>query len=506
LDVYTPHKKASVNNNNDDDDGNADYDPKDNAHNPTTSSTTTTTPKRDVVVVLVMGSAWLGHRPYIYWGTDWWNQSAPQQICDQLGYTCIAIRHSGAFLRIPKPVWIVSTTTTATATTAASFIISVMILLIGTLRTVVEQRSAGGEFLSTVHSDADVDSSPFGVISMTMIMILVMSCTMLYTFLYWESQGAATIEDMVHDVSTALSYIDTNGKDWGLHSKHNDSKSDTDRDEQDTLIPVVFGGYSSGAHIAATLLTSSTISPLILQPRQSSSLKHLQIVSVLYLSGVLDVPSSSWIMTLLSYGVLGKGPTNVPSPLQTLRTHYRYTDNDDEDENRHPQQQQQQQLVKTSSTPSMTRTSSSLSASSTRSLSSSKLSTNARNKQNNNTSTNRNRTTVHHRFGLPPHILIGAKYEVFGLPQLDSAFCSITYSTILQQTLHVPTNCIVLPQWSVNHWSILSSTPLLDALRTSLSSISVTTTTIATTITTSPSSSTSDQNDLVDTPNEGETM
>ena len=46
------------------------------------------------VVALVVGSAWLGHRPEIYLGTSWWNSAGPRAVA-RLGYTCVCIRHRG---------------------------------------------------------------------------------------------------------------------------------------------------------------------------------------------------------------------------------------------------------------------------------------------------------------------------------------------------------------------------------------------------------------------------
>jgi hypothetical protein len=47
-------------------------------------------------VVLVVGSAWLGHRSFIYNQTSWWNSSGPKAVA-RLGYTCVCIRHRGSF-------------------------------------------------------------------------------------------------------------------------------------------------------------------------------------------------------------------------------------------------------------------------------------------------------------------------------------------------------------------------------------------------------------------------
>jgi len=46
--------------------------------------------KKDTVVALVVGSAWLGHRSFVYSPTSWWNSSGPKSISD-LGYTCVCV-------------------------------------------------------------------------------------------------------------------------------------------------------------------------------------------------------------------------------------------------------------------------------------------------------------------------------------------------------------------------------------------------------------------------------
>lgn len=46
--------------------------------------------KEDTVVALVVGSAWLGHRSFVYSPTSWWNSSGPKSI-SKLGYTCVCV-------------------------------------------------------------------------------------------------------------------------------------------------------------------------------------------------------------------------------------------------------------------------------------------------------------------------------------------------------------------------------------------------------------------------------
>ena len=160
--------------------------------------------------------------------------------------------------------------------------------------------------------------------------------------------------------------------------------------------------------------------------QQPQQLKHLRIRSVLYISGVLDVSPESVVMTLLSRVVLRKSPMQVPSPLRTL----------------------------VSSCP----------------IPCSKKVCDESHKLNHI---------------IPPHVLIGCKREVFGWSILDSAFCASEYAGALRSLRSEtpsPTTesndntggvekedsfvqLLLLEDWTVNHWSILSSAALRNALR-----------------------------------------
>jgi len=357
-------------------------------------------------VVLVMGSAWLGHKPYCYVMTNWWNSSAPKQICGRLGHPCVSIRHSGGFLCGNKD--------------RSSFLGSRM------------------QFLWAAAALAAIAAAK----STSLVVALL-----LWLALYWEGRGAAGIDDMVSDVSTALVYIDAHAREWGLGVA---PATDANKHEK---IPIVFGGYSSGAHVAATLLTASSLSPLASLsstldnsdknsslipnqgPQQQQKLEHLTIRSVLYISGVLDVSPESWMMNLLSRVILGKPPSQVPSPLRVLRS-YQHTSIHDDDN------------------------------------------------RTDNSNSNGNLDLLP-QMSLPPHVLIGCKREVFGWSVLDSAFCASEYADTLRWHLsesHRKTpagkndsdgvddvRLILLEGWAANHWSILSSAALRNTLRIILS-------------------------------------
>lgn len=368
-----------------------------------------------IPVVLVMGSGWLGHKSYFYAMTNWWNSSAPKQICGRLGHPCISVRHSGGYLLGKKDRQI------------PTFLqwLFWKPFLVGAV-------AAG---ISAVFTGA-LRFPTFNIFILPLFMLV---------FFYVEGIGAAGIEDMVSDVSAALSYIDDHAHEWGLGGVAENQEMDKTTNRK--KIEIVFGGYSSGAHVAATLLMDLNLSPLSSSKsspvektqrffipsesdpqkstkHHSNQPKHLAIRSVLYISGVLDVSPESIIMTILSRTVLRKSPLEVPSPLRTL-----------------------------TKSPS---------------LFSDKPFCN-----------------------FPPHVLIGCKHEVFGWSILDSAFCASKYADALR-TLSIRTqserkrindaSCnedeqrpfvrlILLENWTVNHWSILSSAALRNALNAVLAPV-----------------------------------
>ncbi|KAG7348944.1 hypothetical protein IV203_011541 [Nitzschia inconspicua] len=317
------------------------------------------------VVVMVVGSGWMGHQPYVYWGTSWWNSSLPKQI-STMGYTCIVIRHSGGFPRIhllAKSSW-----------TSLLTLLLVVHLVVFSL-------------LNWCWDCEDKDNSLHNQ------MILATFVTLFfYIFWYWQGQGAATLDDMLNDVSTALKFIDEHLPQWTDRSSDNRLKN-----RSKGKIQIIFGGYSSGAHVAATLLSSEKLSPLAKQ----NTLSNVDICHVLYLSGFLHVSPSSLITTLLTVCILGQWPSTIPSPLQAIKDR--------------PQQSKSHPVNK-----------------------------------------------------LPPHTLLGCKYEVFGLPILDSAFCSVAYTNILNQQQPNSAECTLLQEWTCNHWSALSTMSLRKVLYSSL--------------------------------------
>eukprot|EP00526_Cylindrotheca_closterium_P018823 CAMPEP_0113608286 /NCGR_PEP_ID=MMETSP0017_2-20120614/3842_1 /TAXON_ID=2856 /ORGANISM="Cylindrotheca closterium" /LENGTH=355 /DNA_ID=CAMNT_0000516957 /DNA_START=55 /DNA_END=1119 /DNA_ORIENTATION=- /assembly_acc=CAM_ASM_000147 len=109
--------------------------------------------------------------------------------------------------------------------------------------------------------------------------------------LYIQGKGAASIDDMLQDVGTAFDYISDNAStSLGLGNE----------------CKFVVGGYSSGAHLAATYMN-----------QQKRRFKDEQrIVGVLHLSGMLGL--NCWAINVVTMTVFGKWAWELPSPLDLL--------------------------------------------------------------------------------------------------------------------------------------------------------------------------------------------
>ena len=203
------------------------------------------------LVVLVVGSAWLGHRFFIYRFCSWWNSSGPASIA-RLGCVCVCVRHRGSFPRLQPPFWLV-------AILAAVYLYSWS----------------------------------------TAVAVALGGCIALYPLAY----GAADHEQMLEDVSNALVWVREHRTDKLLIAPGATAAAGR----------LVFGGYSSGAHVAASLLARPDL----------LSKANLKIDGVLHLSGVLGVRETSvvetWarhIPTQIVKMVFGsEGAAALPSPV-----------------------------------------------------------------------------------------------------------------------------------------------------------------------------------------------
>jgi hypothetical protein len=318
-----------------------------------TLSTTSSSPSNNNVkikrqyyptIVLVMGSGWLGHVWWIYQATNWWNASGPRTIASlasssskypqqQQQYRCISVRHSGGFFQVPN-IW-------SMLGIVAVFVASIL----------------------WYHHQYEYESSIERAVG-----IVVAPLMSIWLFLKWQGQGAASLDDMVQDAADALGYI---------------------RDDLGIQTPIVLGGYSSGAHVVACLLSSlehrDQLDHLLLSKDEDDQ-HSCWILGVLYLSGVLSL--ESWLMNTVTLSLFRKWTTDLPSPLGS-------------------------------------------------------------------------RHTPPPKHLLRKHLLVGCRQEVFGIPLLDATFCAEAYHEWLTQELRMQARCVLVDS---NHWNVLSSRALAEAL------------------------------------------
>jgi len=153
------------------------------------------------IVLLTVGSGWMGHRWFVYRLTSWWNSGGPKNIAS-LGTVCVCIRHRGAFMDgVPSLLEI----------TPWIILISAIIAALTT-------------------------SWHFGVATALLLV--------LFRFLLIiGNQGSAELEDMMSDVSEAIEWVKCNKHALVLENH-----------DMNNLPKMIFGGYSSGGHVSATLM------------------------------------------------------------------------------------------------------------------------------------------------------------------------------------------------------------------------------------------------------------
>ena len=200
------------------------------------------------VVALVVGSAWLGHRPLVYLGTSWWNSAGPRTVAE-LGNVCICIRHRGSF---PK-TWSLLT---------LSVVLAVAALVPALLNAVASQR--GWDWLEDVAGETLFAGRAGGFLLAAVTGLLLVEL---------GGIGAATYDEMQRDVVDALAWCQAH--EGRLRLARGLPASESKR-------LFIFGGYSSGGHVAATV--SQT--PRLWEER-GLDLPHVHCDAMLYISAVL---------------------------------------------------------------------------------------------------------------------------------------------------------------------------------------------------------------------------
>lgn len=258
------------------------------------------------LVVLVVGSAWLGHRSIIYTGTSWWNSSGPKAFAQQ-GCVTVCIRHRGSFPRLAGSV-----------SHRLGMLALVAVLVVATMVTMYA-------FPNVVAEWKDSNSGP--VVVSTIIAVLLG-----WVLLALGQRGAADFETMLHDTSDALCWVQrhrdsdilrnfpSSGQSNSCMEEKKESDSNHKEGGQQTL---VFGGYSSGGHVAATLMQRPH---LFAQKGLPAPDKFCD--GALFISGVLAVrppatttttSTTTWCTDLVTTLAFGKsGAANLPSPLDGI--------------------------------------------------------------------------------------------------------------------------------------------------------------------------------------------
>mmetsp|Transcript_21874 Transcript_21874/g.28311 ORF Transcript_21874/g.28311 Transcript_21874/m.28311 type:complete len:399 (+) Transcript_21874:106-1302(+) len=162
------------------------------------------------VVLLVVGSGWMGHQPFIYRMTSWWNSSGPRSVANSFdNTTCVCIRHRSGFIH-PR-------------------FINEFIIVMGIAQTI----------MSSYHNERG-----------DLFVLMRIMGLMLWFLLQWLARGVANFDDMMDDVEEAISFVMDNQERLGIAI----DADGNDKQQQHQRRPFIFGGYSSGGHVAAMML------------------------------------------------------------------------------------------------------------------------------------------------------------------------------------------------------------------------------------------------------------
>jgi acetyl esterase/lipase len=264
------------------------------------------------IVALVVGSAWVGHKSFIYAQTSWWNSAGPLTVA-RLGYPCVCIRHRGSFPRIFSPLTVLFV---VVAIGLSAFLLEGMSRLLNvSAMDLLEEWSVGGA---------------------TALFVAFATGMLIMDF---ARRGSASFTDMQKDVMDAMSWFDENRT-----KLFNEQQS-----KQRIRNKIVFGGYSSGGHVAAMVMqqphlwkernlplpeaycsTALYISPVLCTtPYHVNLERHLSSLSLKKMSTSLSSSTThsieesttkpqapSWLTDHLITTVFGY---TIPSPIQTYQ-------------------------------------------------------------------------------------------------------------------------------------------------------------------------------------------
>ena len=377
----------------------------------------------DAVVALVVGSAWLGHRSFVYSPTSWWNSSGPKSI-SELGHVCICIRHRGSFMKTLSILTLV-------------FVVAMSLLIMAFVNTLINYADPAilSSWVGTLESMLGGK-----VIRQEVIFILLFATGLL--LIHLGGVGAAKYDDMTHDVMTALKFIDTNSDKLGLKccGEHEQSNPDAKSSKKRLFI---FGGYSSGGHVASVVTQNNKLwNDYGLAP------PHLHCDSLLFISPVLATKSYHEVV-LKKISSLSS-TTSLPSlsPSDTGSSEHQILT----------------QQSSSSSTDLTSLASSYVSSSYSPTWLTDQVVKAVFGQQASNIP-----SPVHTYDKSPPipHIFLGCKNEMFGLNWLDTFFASPSYSELIA-SMGIESRYTAVQS---DHWNILASNELRDHLRKELKRI-----------------------------------
>ena len=375
------------------------------------------------VVTLVVGSAWLGHRSIIYSGCSWWNAAGPKQVAE-LGCTCVCIRHRGAFPRTFSPL------TLLFVTIKALMLLTLLDWFIG------NDGWAAVEEIIAIHfpTQQALSAVPLGRTSAFIL-------TVLFGLLLIQvaGMGSASFDQMQNDVMDAIAYLEKNKKRLGL----NFSSASATKGSNENVSPFVFGGYSSGGHVAATV----TQQPHLWKERNLPP-PELYCDSLLFLSPVLSTKPYTEMCRKISSSSLSMISPSSSMPSLAPSENFQANDQNIEDK-------------------ALDRSSSTMSSSTISSLQSTNspptwLTSELVKAIFGHAAAQSTPSPIHtyHKSPSVPHTFIGCRNEMFGLNWLDVFFASPAYCELLK-SVGIESRYVAVES---DHWNILNSTVLREAL------------------------------------------
>ena len=245
--------------------------------------------------------------------------------------------------------------------------------------------------------------------------------------------GSANHDDMQTDVMDALAWLSKNEERLQLSrtKKHrNETKSDQRR-------LFIFGGYSSGGHVAATVSQN----PQLWKDRNLPP-PHVHCDSIMYISPVLSTKSYNNILLkeMSSLSTSSSMPSLAPSEVGSTSDH--------------PSRQSSTISEVSDSLPPSTSSPTWLTDRVVSAVFGQQLALTVP-------------SPIHTYQKSPsiPHIFLGCQNEMFGLNWLDTFFCSNSYCELLNTSLGIKSRYTAVQS---DHWNVLNSSELSDALRNEL--------------------------------------